>query len=190
MRSGGKEIPEVDNDIGGVTTSLLAMGFTYKYVSLPIYSRIIKRMAKYTQGFFKPLNPQKYKGDPTQIVYRSGWELRLMSHFDTHPGVIWWSSEENIIKYRSPIDGRMHRYYPDFLICVKNKQGETKTVMIEVKPAKETVEPVKQKSMTKKYIREVYTWGVNKAKWSFAEQYCKERGWEFQIMTEKEIFGK
>lgn len=147
-------------------------------------------MAKYRQGFFKPLNPQKYKGDPTNIVYRSGWELRLMSHFDTHPDVIWWSSEERIIPYRSPVDGRVHRYFPDFVIGTKNVQGKTETIMIEVKPAKETVEPAKQKSASKKYLREVFTWGVNKAKWTAAEEFCKDRGWRFMVMTEREIFGR
>jgi len=32
---------------------------------------------KYTQGFFKPKYPEKYKGDPTNIVYRSGYELKI-----------------------------------------------------------------------------------------------------------------
>jgi hypothetical protein len=149
-------------------------------------------MAKthYNQGFFKPINPQKYRGDPTNIVYRSGWELRLMSHFDVHESVIWWSSEEKIITYRSPVDGRVHRYFPDFLINTRSKDGISETIMIEVKPLAQTREPKKQKNITKKYINEVYTWGVNQAKWQAAELYCKERGWKFVTMTEKEIFGK
>ena len=143
-------------------------------------------MAKYLQGFFKPLNPNKYKGNPTNIVYRSSWELRLMSHFDEHQNVVWWSSEEHVVQYRSPIDGKIHRYFPDFIINTKNKE----TIMIEVKPLAQTIEPKKQKTPTKRYISEVYTWGVNSAKWSAAEEYCKTRGWKFQIMTEKDIYGK
>lgn len=145
---------------------------------------------KYTQGYFKPRNPQKYRGDPSNIVYRSGWELRLMSHFDMHSDVIWWSSEEKIIPYRSPIDGKVHRYFPDFLINTKNKEGLNETIMIEVKPASQVAEPKRQDKVTKKYINEVYTWGVNQAKWKAAEEYCKDRGWKFLTLTEKEIFGK
>jgi hypothetical protein len=143
-------------------------------------------MAKYLQGFFKPLNPHKYKGNPTNIVYRSSWELRLMSHFDAHQNIVWWSSEEHVVHYRSPIDGKIHRYFPDFIINTKNKE----TIMIEVKPLAQTIEPKKQKNPTKRYINEVYTWGVNSAKWHAAEEYCKDRKWKFQIMTEKDIYGK
>jgi len=143
-------------------------------------------MAKYLQGFFKPLNPHKYRGNPTNIVYRSSWELRLMSHFDAHQDIVWWSSEEHVVQYRSPIDGKIHRYFPDFIINTKNKE----TIMIEVKPLAQTIEPKKQKTSTKRYINEVYTWGVNSAKWHAAEEYCKDRKWKFQIMTEKDIYGK
>lgn len=31
------------------------------------------------------------------------------------------------------------------------------------------------------------TWGVNEAKWKAAEEYCKDRGWKFIIMTEHEL---
>jgi hypothetical protein len=147
-------------------------------------------MSKYLQGFFKPRNPKKYKGDPTNIVYRSSWELRLMSHFDEHQDVIWWKSEENFIPYRSPVDGKMHRYFPDFIINTKNKDGRTETIMIEVKPLTQTKEPMKQKTMSKKYLREVFTWGVNSSKWEAARAYCADKGWKFMIMTEKDIFRK
>lgn len=148
-------------------------------------------MAKYYQGLFKPRNPEKYKGDPTNIVYRSSWELRLMSHFDMHPDVIWWSSEERIIPYRSPVDNRIHRYFPDFLVHMNTKDGKTKTTLIEVKPKAQTMPP-KQKegrNQKKKYISEVMTWGVNQQKWKAAEEYCKDREWQFMVMTEDHIFG-
>jgi len=109
-----------------------------------------------------------------------------MSHFDAHQDIVWWSSEEHVVPYRSPIDGKIHRYFPDFIISTKNKE----TIMIEVKPLAQTIEPKKQKTPTKRYINEVYTWGVNSKKWEAAEQYCADRGWKFQIMTEKDIYGK
>jgi hypothetical protein len=142
---------------------------------------------KYLQGTFKPRNPTKYKGDHSKIIYRSSWELKLMMRLDEHPNVIWWKSEELAIPYRSPVDGKLHRYFPDFIVYIKNKQGVAETLMIEVKPSKETKEPKKQTTVTKSYIREVFTWGINSEKWKMAEEYCKDRGWKFCIFTEKEL---
>lgn len=143
-------------------------------------------MPKY-QGFFKPKNPQKYKGDPTQIVYRSGWELKLMLYLDNHKEVVSWGSEEIIIPYRSPIDGKVHRYFPDFIVTKINKEGKKETAIIEVKPFNQTRPPEKQKNITKRYLTEVKTWGTNEAKWKAANEYCKDRGWSFHIFTEKEL---
>lgn len=145
-------------------------------------------MATY-KGYFKPRNPQKYKGDPTNIVYRSRWELLVMSRFDIDPNIIWWSSEETIIPYRSPVDNRIHRYYVDFTARVNTSNGRTKTVLIEVKPYAQTIPPTIQESKkkSKRYINEVMTWGINSAKWKAAKEYCKDRGYEFVIMTEKNL---
>lgn len=140
-----------------------------------------------TQGFFKPKNPQKYNGDPTNIVYRSGWELKFMLYLDGHRDVVKWSSEEIVIPYKSPVDGRWHRYFPDFLIVAKNKEGLMETTLIEIKPAAQTVEPARKTKKTKRYINEVFTWGINSSKWSAAQKYCDERGWKFKILTEKEL---
>jgi hypothetical protein len=145
-------------------------------------------MPKYRQGKFKPRNPSKYMGDPTNIFYRSGWELKLMAYLDKHPKVLKWGSEELVIPYRSPIDGKVHRYFTDFIVKQINKSGETETIVIEVKPKKQTVEPAKKNTKSKRYIQEVMTWGVNKAKWEAAEDYCLNRGWKFQLMTEEDLF--
>lgn len=145
-------------------------------------------MAKY-QGYFKPRNPQKYKGDPTNIIYRSRWELLVMSRFDKDPNVIWWSSEETVIPYRSPVDNRIHRYYVDFTARLNKPGGGTRTVLIEVKPYKQTQPPTitEGKKKSRRYVNEVMTWGVNSAKWKAARAYCKDRGFEFMIMTEHEL---
>ena len=143
-------------------------------------------MATY-KGFFKPKNPQKYRGDPTNIIYRSGWELKLMLYLDEHKDVVNWGSEELIIPYRSPIDGKVHRYFPDFIVTKINKQGLRETAIIEVKPKKQTVPPQKQSKVTKRYLTEVKNWGVNEAKWKAATQFCKDRGWSFHIFTEQEL---
>jgi hypothetical protein len=139
------------------------------------------------QGYFKPINPQKYKGNPSNIIYRSGWELKLMAYLDKHPDVIQWSSEEIVIPYRSPIDGRVHRYFPDFYVKKKNIDGSIETSLIEVKPAAQTKPPVKKTKLTRQYINEVTTWGINEAKWKAAKEYCDDRKWSFLIFTEKEL---
>lgn len=139
------------------------------------------------KGFFKPKNPSKYRGDPTNIVYRSRWELKVMVYLDSHPDVLFWGSEEIIIPYRSPIDNRVHRYFPDFIVKTRNTSGIVETLLIEVKPYAQTQPPSPQKKRTKAYINEVYTWGVNSAKWDAAREYCDNRHWKFVIMTEHEL---
>ena len=139
------------------------------------------------KGYFKPKNPSKYRGDPRNIIYRSSWELRLMSYLDDHKDVISWGSEEIVIPYRSPIDGRVHRYFVDFIVTKINSSGLKETSLIEVKPAIQTKPPAKKAKVTRQYINEVTTWGVNEAKWKAAIEYCKDRGWTFHIFTENEL---
>ena len=139
------------------------------------------------KGVFRPRNPDKYQGNPSNIIYRSLWELKLMRYLDDHSDVLSWGSEELIIPYRSPIDGKVHRYFPDFIVKKKNREGVVSTIVIEVKPKAQTIEPKVQKKTTKKYINEVTTWGVNQAKWKAAESYCEDRKWKFQLMTEKDL---
>lgn len=139
------------------------------------------------KGKFSPKNPKKYKGDPTNIIYRSLWELKAMKDLDTNPNVLEWSSEELAIPYICPTDNRRHRYFPDFVVTVRTPDGKTKTKMLEVKPKKETKEPKKRKRVTRQYITEVMTWGKNQAKWKAAEEYCLDRGWEFLLITEDHL---
>jgi len=138
-------------------------------------------------GRFTPRNPQKYIGDYKNIIYRSSWEVRFMHHFDKADWCVSWSSEEIAIPYLSPTDGKYHRYFPDFVVKIKTKSGPIKTWMVEVKPKKQTQPPEKQKKVTKRYITEVTTWGVNQAKWEQAKEYCADRGWEFVILTEDHL---
>ena len=138
-------------------------------------------------GKFTPKNPQKYIGDYNNIIYRSSWEVRFMNKFDQADWCISWSSEELAVPYKSPVDGRWHRYFPDFIIKVRTKDGTLKTWMVEVKPKKQTQPPEPRKRVTKQYINEVTTWGVNQAKWAEAKEYCVDRGWEFVILTEDHL---
>lgn len=139
------------------------------------------------KGYFRPKNPQKYRGNPSNIIYRSRWELKLMMHLDEHADVIEWNSEEFFIPYRSPVDGKIHRYFPDFYVKKINKEGRVETAIIEVKPLAQTMEPKKQPKPTRKYITEVMTYGVNQAKWKAAREFCADKKWTFHIFTEKEL---
>ena len=138
------------------------------------------------KGWFTPKNRSKYKGDSENVVYRSSWELRVMKWLDENPSVIWWASEELIIRYKSPIDQKMHRYFPDFIVRLKQKNGTESTVVIEIKPQKQTVKP-EQKRKTKRYLQEAATYAVNQEKWRAADLFCKEHGWQFKVLTEKDI---
>lgn len=139
------------------------------------------------KGIFTPKNPQKYRGDYTNIVWRSTWECRYMTWLDTHSSVISWSSEEIVIPYKDPLKGHTRRYFVDFYVQIKDTKGTIKSYLIEIKPKYQTVEPEKRSRVTKKYINEVYTWGVNQAKWKAADEFCKDRGWEFKILTEDDL---
>lgn len=138
-------------------------------------------------GRFSPKNPNKYLGDPTNIFWRSLWERRVMVHLDNNPSVIGWSSEEIVIPYLSPVDNKWHRYFPDFLVKTENKQGITETIIMEVKPKSQSVAPKVQQRVTKRYITEVMTYGINQAKWKAASEYCKDRSWKFVVITEDEL---
>ena len=142
---------------------------------------------KLHQGRFKPKNSAKYVGDPTNIIYRSSYELKFMKWCDINDNITEWGSEEVAIPYRSPIDNRVHRYFPDFYMKVKERGGKVKRYVIEVKPAKQTKPPVKPKRQTKGYIREAYEYAKNQAKWKMAREFCADRQWEFKVVTEKEL---
>ena len=138
------------------------------------------------KGKFTPQNPKKYNGNPDNIIYRSSWELRCMKWFDDNPNIIWWSSEELAIPYYSPVDKRMHRYFPDFIIKVKRKDDTIMTYVVEVKPEAQTKKPT-QKRKTKQYIKESITYVVNQMKWKAADEFCHAHGWQFKIVTEKDL---
>jgi hypothetical protein len=138
------------------------------------------------KGWFKPKNPGKYKGDPSNIVYRSTWEVRVMKWLDEHPQVIWWGSEELPIPYISPVDKKKHKYFPDFIAKMKLKDGKVMTYIIEVKPLAQTKMPT-QKKKTRKYLQEMATYAVNQEKWRAADIFCQEHGWKFLVVTEKEL---
>ena len=139
------------------------------------------------KGKYKVRAPYKYKGDPTKVIYRSLWERKFMTYCDTNINIIEWGSEEMYVWYRSPIDNRPHRYFPDFYIKARESNGQIKKYIIEVKPQRQTAPPAKPKRQTKGYLREAFEYAKNQAKWKAANEWCLDRGFEFKILTEKEL---
>jgi hypothetical protein len=138
------------------------------------------------KGKFQPKNPSKYKGNPTNIIFRSKWEADVFRFCDMNTDIVKWSSEEIIIPYVSPLDGRVHRYFPDIWV----QKADKSCMIIEIKPYKQTLEPEIPKRKSRAFLNEAATYVVNQAKWKAANEYCKDRGWKFTLMTEKEIYGK
>ena len=139
------------------------------------------------KGKYYPSFPRKYKGDPTNIIYRSLWERKFMVYCDKNSKILEWGSEEIALPYISPHDSRVHRYFPDFYIKVQENTGKIKRYLIEVKPLKQTVKPKKPKRQTKGYIYEVREYAKNMAKWKAGDEFCKDRLWKFQVLTEHEL---
>jgi hypothetical protein len=148
-------------------------------------------MAKnYKQGLFTPRNPQKYKGNPHNITYRSSWELKLMTYFDRHPDVLVWSSEEFPIPYRHPMEGTVRRYFPDFWMKRRKKDGTIDTMVIEIKPEEEMKPPkvmTGKRAQSKGYLYKIATYATNQAKWEAAKAFCAQRGWIFKVMNKKDL---
>jgi hypothetical protein len=138
------------------------------------------------KGRFIPKNPKKYAGDTNNIIWRSTWERKVMDWLDQSDSVVYWSSEELAIKYYNPVDNKIHRYFPDFIVKVKRKDGTVMTHVIEVKPEYQTKQPVRKRK-TQKFINEYITYTINQSKWKAATEFCKDRGWEFRILTEKNL---
>lgn len=143
-------------------------------------------------GRYNPKNVQKYRGDPTQIAWRSLWELKCMKVLDMTDAVIEWSSEEIIIPYVLEIDGKVHRYFPDFWAKVKTKNGTVQEYLLELKPHHETIEPImemtqKRKKPSKSYLNKIETYVKNRNKWDAAKKFCQKRNWKFLILTEKNV---
>lgn len=144
-------------------------------------------MGKFMQGVFKPAHPEKYKGDVKNIIYRSSWELTYLMKLDRDENVIQYASEEVIIPYHHPVSHTVRRYFVDF--WVKRKVGDQIVIdLIEIKPLAQTRPPVIKKGQNKKTaINQGLTYLINEAKWQAADKYCNKKGWNFIILTEKEI---
>lgn len=146
----------------------------------------LKKDERYTQGVFKPKNKSKFLGE--YAVFRSSYERAFFLWADKNPNVLEWSSESVIIPYISPLDNRVHRYYIDAYVALKEGK-EIKKYIIEIKPYKQTIPPEPSKRKKKKTILiENQNWAVNNSKWEAARKFAKNKDMEFLILTEKDLF--
>jgi len=137
-------------------------------------------------GRFSPKNPEKYKGDVKNIIWRSTWEAQVMKWLDLSDNVIWWSSEELVIPYYDPVSNKKRRYFPDFIVKMRKRGGKVETYVLEVKPEYQTKQP-ERKRKTQRFINEQITYVINQSKWKAAEEFCKDYGWKFKVLTEKDL---
>jgi hypothetical protein len=150
-------------------------------------TKLGKRHPNYSQGEFKPKNINKYRGS-FPVFYRSGLELKVMRWFDDNSNVISWGSESVVIPYYSPLDEKSHRYFVDFIVNLKSRDGSLKKLLIEVKPHKQTLKPTispNKKPTTVMYENRQYI--LNQVKWEAAKEWAQKKGYEFLVLTEKNI---
>lgn len=143
----------------------------------------------FRQGIFTPTNPEKYRGNANNIVFRSSWELSMNKFLDGNPNVLSWSSEEIKIPYLKPTTGRVHNYFPDYFMEYQNVSGEVIREIIEIKPSNQCHAPVPSRGKRRKtLLYEQQQWAVNEAKWKAAQSWCAARGLVFRVLTEKSLF--
>jgi len=145
-----------------------------------------RKKPKYNQGIYKPINPHKYSGNVNDIIYRSGLELKYFRYVDLNSSILKWGSETVVVPYIS-VDGRPHRYFLDLWLKTKCKDGSIKEYICEIKPLAFVNQPKPQKRISKKWKMKYRTWLINQAKWDAATKYAKQKGWEFKILTDKDI---
>lgn len=138
---------------------------------------------------FIPNNPTKYIGDVDKIICRSLWERKFCKFLDENKNIIRWSFETLKIPYLSPVDNQFHIYLPDFIVEKKNKEGSVETLVVEIKPLKQTKKPTIGKRKSKRsIINENIIYAINTSKWEAAKQFCQKHSWKFIILTENELF--
>lgn len=147
----------------------------------------MKKNSKFRQGVYTLINPEKYKGNKNLVVFRSSWELKVMRMLDLNPNVLEWSSEETIIPYQNPLTGRISRYFVDIYAKMKDKNGDIKQYLIEIKPHCQTLPPVQRNRKTKSLIYQQAEYAKNQAKWAAAASFAKNKGMVFTILTEKHL---
>jgi hypothetical protein len=143
----------------------------------------------YKQGYFKPTNPQKYKGNVNNIFFRSSWEYRFLQWCDVNPAVIAYHSEETVVPYLCETDNRLHRYFVDMRIAIKDSNGNVNHFLVEIKPFNQTIPPKYNGRNSQRYNQELETFIKNQSKWKAARKYAEERNMKFIVLTENELLA-
>jgi hypothetical protein len=136
---------------------------------------------------FRPAYPHKYVGDVNNIIMRSSWESKLARYLDQNDNILKWGSEIKAIPYYSQVDKRMRRYYPDFWVVLKDRSGVERKVIIEVKPLSQAIPPKTTRRQKTTLLNEAMVYQRNQDKWSAAREYAAKIGFEFVVMTEREL---
>ena len=144
-----------------------------------------KRKSTFRQGTFTCRHPEKYKGT-FPILYRSSWEAKVMAILDHNPNILSWGSESVVIPYQNPLTGRVSRYFVDFNMTMRDKDGKLKKFLIEIKPHAQTLPP-SQKKNTKALARRQAEYIKNQAKWLAATAFANTKGSQFVVLTEKHL---
>jgi len=137
--------------------------------------------------FIKPIDEHMKSYKEGHVNYKSSLELSAIRYADFNKHITRWSLEPFAIKYLKPIDGKYHRYYIDLVL--EFVSGDK--FLVEVKSSGETKPPRKPKKKTEKalinYQKALQTYYVNKAKWEAAEEFAKNNGFRFIILTEEQL---
>lgn len=163
-----------------------------------------KQGGKYHQGLFTPVNKDKVIKLNSQggLYYRSGLEQKMMIYLDNNDKIINWGAEHLKIPYTKTewvsesqeYRTTEHTYYPDFYYELKRENGTISKVVAEVKPYSETIEPVLNPNPSAKQLKNfeysLKMYNKNLSKWSYMIDYCKRKGFEFIIITEKVLGTK
>ena len=147
----------------------------------------MRKQTKWDQGVFTPANRDRYRGR-TPIIYRSSWEKKFMMYCDRNSNIVQWGSESQVVHYRDPTrPGGLHRYVVDFNMTARDKDGKLHKIWVEIKPASQTVQPVRGRKSERTFITESLVYAKNQAKWAAAREVASQRGARFVVLTEESL---
>lgn len=154
----------------------------------------------YDQGYFKPINENKYASADKVIIYRSSLELKFCQLCDASAKITKWASEPFSLKYEHPFimdpsnprKKKICNYYPDYLIELVLNENNKKIYIVEIKPISLILNPkpiskFASKKQKENYLYKVKQIAVNQAKAKAAKVFCEQKGYEYMFITENFI---
>jgi hypothetical protein len=156
---------------------------------------------KYKQGLFIPKNKNKCIKLNNQggLFYRSSLEQKFMIYLDNNNNIIHWNTELIKIPYtKNAWNNKLlemtlteHTYFPDFYYEIKKADGSIARVVAEIKPDHETKPPKLQQNPTAKQMKNfeysLKEYAKNLDKWKYCIEWCKMKGFEFIIITDRHL---